>query len=73
MRAVCGATEVGVSVTGQGATVSGLEFLCRRTLEFLQIEYLALQQCGEKAAFCGAEAVDVWNPATASFRTADSL
>ena len=59
MRALCGATEVGMSVTGQGSTVSGLEFLCRRKLEVLQIEYLALQQCGEKAAFCEAIAVDV--------------
>ena len=60
MRALClCATVVGVSVTGQGATVSGLEFLCRRTLKVLKIEYRALKKCGKRSAFCGAIAVAV--------------
>jgi hypothetical protein len=59
MRALRRATEFGLSVTGQGASVGGLEFLCRRTLEFLQIEYRTLQQCCEKTALCGPYAVDV--------------
>ena len=59
MRAFGRATEFGMSVTGQGATVGGLEFLCRRTLEILKIEYGALQQCCEKTALCGAVTLDV--------------
>ena len=59
MRALGRAIEVGMSVTGQGATVSGLEFLGRRTLEVLQIDYRELQQCGEESALCGAIAANV--------------
>ena len=43
MRALGRAPEVGMSVTRQGAAVSGLELLCRRTLEVLQIEDREIQ------------------------------
>ena len=59
MRALGGATEIGMSVAGQGAAVPRFQFLRLGTPEVLQIENRALQQSGEEAAFCGAEAVDV--------------